>query len=191
MLDSLDISILREINVHRVMALDGFFGFITDSGPIIAPCIPLAFILWGIIKKRKEIWMKGFMIVLPYLLSAGITTEAKYLIMRERPFILYKDIIKLGLGGGYSFPSGHTADAFSIAMVVSLLYPKRSVVIPMFLWAMLVAYSRMDLGVHYPTDVIAGAFVGIGSALICYPLLRSQRTKKDETKVIALTVDNS
>lgn len=134
--------------------------------------------------------MKGFMIVLPYLLSAGITTGAKYLIMRERPFILYKDIIKLGLGGGYSFPSGHTADAFSIAMAVSLLYPKRSVVIPMFLWTMLVAYSRMDLGVHYPTDVITGAFIGIGAALVCYPLFRSYRPKKEETKNLSFIVDS-
>ena len=177
MLDSLDISLLRQINVHRITALDGAFIFITQSGPIIAACIPLAFIIIGLIKRKKKIWMEGFMIAAPYLLAGVILNIIKLLFTRPRPFTSYSYIQKLSEGGSSSFPSGHTSDAFSIAMIVSLFFPKPAVVIPMFLWAALVGYSRMDLGVHYPSDVLGGAILGISSSVFCYRLFRKYRNR--------------
>jgi membrane-associated phospholipid phosphatase len=50
--------------------------------------------------------------------------------------------------------------AFALATSLSLSYPKCYIIVPSFAWASSVGYSRMDLGVHYPSDVLAGAIVG-------------------------------
>src|SRR5579864_3074982 len=99
MLDSLDISLLRQINVNRLTALDSFFIFITNTGPIIAACIPLVFIITGFLKKRKKIWMEGFMVATPYLLAVVISNILKTLVARPRPFTDYSFIQKLSDGG--------------------------------------------------------------------------------------------
>ncbi|MFI5264920.1 MAG: phosphatase PAP2 family protein [Candidatus Kapaibacterium sp.] len=177
MLDSLDISLLRQINVNRFTALDSAFIFITKSGPIIAACIPLAFIIIGFLKKKKTIWLEGFMIATPYLLAVVILNILKEIVQRPRPFTEYSYIQKLSEGGSSSFPSGHTSDVFAIAMIMSLFFPRIGVIIPMFLWAALVGYSRMDLGVHYPSDVLAGAILGAGCALFCNWMFRRYRNR--------------
>jgi len=100
--------------------------------------------------------------------ASVIATILKNTVKRERPFNSYPDIQKETSGGGYSFPSGHTSDAFSLATSVTLAYPKWYVIVPAYAWASAVGYSRMDLGVHYPSDVLMGAVTGAGSAYLCY-----------------------
>ena len=178
MLDSLDISLLREINVNRMTALDNPFILITDSAPILAICIPLICIVIGLLKKRKKVWMKGLMMAASYILAAGILNIIKVLVIRPRPFTTYSFIQKLSNGGSSSFPSGHTSDAFAVATIVSFLFPKVAVVIPMFIWAALVGYSRMDLGVHYPSDVVGGAVIGAGSSLFVFWLYHRSKRKE-------------
>jgi membrane-associated phospholipid phosphatase len=102
------------------------------------------------------------------LSAAVITSVLKYTIDRPRPFETYPDIEKATYAGSPSFPSGHTSDAFSLATSLSIAYPKWYVIVPSYAWALTVAYSRMHLGVHYPSDVLAGALVGAGSAYLCY-----------------------
>jgi membrane-associated phospholipid phosphatase len=178
MLDSLDISLLRQINVNRITSLDSIFVFITQSGPIIAAIVPLSFIILGYMKKKRVMWMNGFMIAAPYLLAVVLSNTTKTLVARPRPYSTYPYIQKLSEGGSGSFPSGHTSDAFSIAMIISLFFPRPMIIIPAFIWAILVGYSRMDLGVHYPTDVLTGACVGIGSSLFCSWLYKRSRKKE-------------
>lgn len=180
-LEQYDIDLLRAINVDRITALDGAFIFLTNSAPIIAGLIPVCFLLYGVFAKRKELRRVGYVIAASYLLSVIISNILKYAIARPRPFTTYPFIEKLSSGGSGSFPSGHTSDVFSIAMAVSLFFPKPRVVIPVFLWAILVGYSRMDLGVHYPSDVLGGAIVGIGAAVGCWvlwQLIRGEYSKK-------------
>ncbi|MBQ2841586.1 MAG: phosphatase PAP2 family protein [Clostridia bacterium] len=67
-----------------------------------------------------------------------------------------------------SFPSGHTSSAFTFAMAITMVLKKKRVAIPAFIFAFLMGMSRVYVGVHYPTDVIVGAFVGILYAVIGY-----------------------
>lgn len=69
-----------------------------------------------------------------------------------------------------SFPSGHTSSAFTFAMAITMVLKKKGVAIPAFIFAFLMGLSRIYVGVHYPTDVIVGAFVGIVYALIGYAI---------------------
>ena len=64
----------------------------------------------------------------------------------------------------FSFPSGHASAAFMIAVICSFYYP--SIFLLLLCWASLVGFSRVALGVHFPTDIVAGMSLGISAALI-------------------------
>ena len=67
-----------------------------------------------------------------------------------------------------SFPSGHTSSAFTFAMAIAMTLKNKGVSVAAFIFAFLMGMSRIYVGVHYPTDVIVGAFVGILDAVIGY-----------------------
>lgn len=79
---------------------------------------------------------------------------------------------------GYSFPSGHTACSFAAAVVICRRCPKRYG-IPAMVLAVLIALSRLYVGVHFPTDVIGGALIGTAAALLaCWIDKKLQERRK-------------
>ena len=175
---NLDIDLLRKINLERNQALDPTFKFITNSVSPIGIGAPLIITSIGFIQKDQTLKNKGYYIGATLLSSAVITTTLKFTIDRERPFVTYPEIQKLTGAGSASFPSGHTSEAFATATSLSLAFPKWYVIAPAYVWAGAAGYSRMHLGVHYPSDVLVGALVGVGSAWLCHELNKHLQNKK-------------
>ncbi len=167
---NLDIDLLRKINLNRNQNLDGTFKFISDSDTPVIFAGPLTVLSVGLINKDKPTIQKGLVMTGTLFLNGGITTIMKYSFKRPRPFVTYPEIQKLDKAGSYSFPSGHTSSAFAFATSICLAYPKWYVIAPSFAWASLVGYSRMHLGVHYPSDVLVGALIGVGCGFLTHML---------------------
>ncbi len=168
-----DIEMLRTINLERNQNFDTFFKVVTDSDASVSLLAPAGIYMVGLITKDSITRKKGLMIGGSLIISTVIMTSMKYSIKRDRPFLTYPEIQKLADAGSPSFPSGHTSMAFSTATSLSIAFPKWYVIAPSIMWASAVGYSRMHLGVHYPSDVIVGAVIGAGSAW-----LSSYLTKK-------------
>jgi len=71
-------------------------------------------------------------------------------------------------GGQYGFISSHASNTFAFATFVSMLFARKWLTISIFVWASIVTYSRIYLGVHYPADVLCGAIFGIIVGLSVY-----------------------
>jgi undecaprenyl-diphosphatase len=163
-----DIEILRAINSPEDLPSDDFFRFISGSEPYIIFAVPAGMATAGYFKHDNSLVRNAATDLASLAVSGGISLILKYAINRDRPFVTYPDITKKSVAGTPSFPSGHTSSAFATATSVSLAYPKWYVIAPSFAWAGTVGYSRMHLGVHYPSDVLAGALIGSGCAYLTF-----------------------
>jgi membrane-associated phospholipid phosphatase len=167
-----DIDLLKEINLERNKSLDPSFKLITNSVSPMSIGAPIAVLGLGLIQKDSSLKINGIIMVEALCVNAFTTTALKLAFKRDRPFVTYPYLDKQADAGSYSFPSGHTSSAFAFATSLSLAFPKWYVIAPAYLYASAAGYSRMHLGVHYPSDVLAGAIVGTGSALLSHYLHR-------------------
>lgn len=127
--------------------------------------IPAGMLAIGLIDHNQAMRQNSLFVASSTAFSYGVTYLLKVLVKRPRPFIQNINIVPVYRAGDYSFPSGHTSSTIATATALSMAYPKWYVIAPAFLWAGATSYSRMYLGEHYPTDVAAGAAIGVGSAL--------------------------
>jgi membrane-associated phospholipid phosphatase len=169
---NLDISLLRAINSPDDLPSDNFFRFVSNSEPYLIFIIPAGMAGAGLTRHDKTLLRNAGVDLTALALSGAISAILKHSVNRERPFVTYPDIEKKGKAGSPSFPSGHTSSAFATATSVSLAYPRWYIIAPSFTWAGAVGYSRMHLGVHYPSDVLAGALIGSGCAYISFRVNR-------------------
>ena len=172
---NLDIRLLREINSPETLPADVFFREVSDIGIYITAGVPLSLAVAGLVKHDNELLRNAAVIAAGSLVNEGLKYSVKHIVNRDRPYITYPDIVnKTGIvyNNDPSFPSGHTSSAFATATSLSLAYPEWYVIVPSYLYAGTMAYSRMYLGVHYPSDVIAGALLGSGCAWLSHVVNR-------------------
>jgi membrane-associated phospholipid phosphatase len=164
-----DVRFLKACNATDMPVWDKTMEGVSFS---VYPAMPASVIgIWsyGYYKKDQEMMRNGYKGALTIGLANGVSILLKSTIRRDRPFVTYpNDIIKRTHAGPLSFPSGHTTAAFATATALSLSAKNWQVAVPSYLYAGLVGYSRMRLGVHYPSDVLAGALIGIGSGFLVW-----------------------
>jgi len=163
-----DDHILLELMEHRHDAATRYQRGISNSTQMIGTMIPLSVLAAGLVTNDKTTIKNGLYMAESVAAATFVTYGMKYSFHRDRPFKTNPDIIAAGDGNSPSFPSGHTSVAFAAATSLTLAYRKWYIAVPAFAWAGSVGYSRMYLGVHYPTDVLAGAAIGAGSAWLMY-----------------------
>ncbi len=181
---NVDIDLLNRINSTPKNFGDPFFKGISSSSYLISIAAPMSVFSASLIKKDKLLRYKSYQMIVGIGLSMSVTLALKQIINRERPYDTYDFIISRETENSASFPSGHTTAAFETATSLSLNFPKWYVIVPSYVWAGAVGYSRMYLGVHYPTDVGAGILLGAGSAWLTWKL--NQKFQKKRSPKILL-----
>jgi Membrane-associated phospholipid phosphatase len=159
-------------SLNQIDETRGFSKVISHSTTEVAFVAPVALSVVALIQNDDEMLKDGIYILASNIIITGFVTQSiKSIANRQRPFAAYPDDITqydFTVGRGRSFPSGHTSLAFASATALSLKYPQWYIVVPSYFWACSVGYSRMNLGVHYPSDVAVGAVIGAGSAYLTY-----------------------
>ncbi|PKQ63146.1 hypothetical protein BZG02_10310 [Labilibaculum filiforme] len=127
-------------------------------------------------------WKKGGIILLSLIFVVVVSDQIasgifKPIFKRFRPsrdpeFSHLVNLVQGYTGGKYGFVSSHAANAFGLAVLVSLIVKDRLTTYFLVFWAVIISYSRIYLGVHYPGDIIGGALIGIVMAYLGYFLLK-------------------
>src|SRR5690242_15165173 len=144
---------------HRLAPLDGLFvalGTVEKLGAIWIACA----LVLGLASRRGIGWTGALVVLTGVVTFAAdsLSFGAKDLADRPRPFVAHPQIHPLYVVHSSSFPAGHAATAFAGATLLAFLAPRLA---PAFVaLAALIAWSRVYDGVHYPSDVLAGAVLG-------------------------------
>lgn len=163
---SLDYRLLSAIAAARHELLTAVLIFITRLGDHGAVWLVLA----AICLARRKTRPCGVAMLLALLLSLLVgNLTLKPLIARARPFETYPELVSLIAQGGFSFPSAHAMSSFAAGFACHLFMRKSGrhlIGIFCLLLASGIAFSRVYVGVHYPSDVLCGALIGIVLAII-------------------------
>ena len=147
------------------------------DGGIIWIMITLALLAYG--KTRKTGLLCSCSLLLEVLVCNVIL---KNWVARTRPYEVIEGLQRLiAAPSDFSFPSGHTGSSFAVAVVIFLMVPKRYG-IPAMVLAVLIGLSRLYVGVHYPTDVLAAAFLGTVTAVLIWAIYRFAQKKRTAIK---------
>nr|WP_317358054.1 phosphatase PAP2 family protein [uncultured Tyzzerella sp.] len=164
-----DKSVILYMNdtISNYPIIKDMFSFITHLGD--AGLIWIAFGIFLIIKKstRKNGIIMLFSLILGSIIGNGIL---KHIFERPRPFIELSLIPFIAPPGGFSFPSGHSMSSFIGATCIYYTNKKWGIIA--YILALLIALSRVILLVHYPTDVLTGALLGIIVALFVITIFK-------------------
>lgn len=164
-LNKIDVNWFNQINQSPHNSyFDLFMPLISKAGDGGMIWIACGLVLFVFGKKESK---KASFLVLTALFASYLTGEEvlKHIFHRPRPFLTIPWVnLLVQPPGSLSFPSAHAANAFASGLVLARKIP--ALTWPVFILAVLMAFSRVYVGVHYPFDVLAGSLVGIICALL-------------------------
>lgn len=172
-----DKELLLAINNSHSLWMDNFMWLV--SSRIV--WIPLFLVILYIIVSNKGKSSLGILISIAILILASDQISSsiiKPLVGRFRPthdpdISQWIHIVKGHRGGMYGFVSSHASNVFAVAVFTMLLIRNKLYSVIIFLWASVISFSRIYLGVHFPLDVIFGALLGILLAFIVFKIYSS------------------
>ena len=164
-IQKIDNRIMIDLSEHRTPEKTNVFLFLSKYNNLVNAAVPAGLFAAGVIDNDKGTRQNAMYIASSSAVNLLLTLVIKKIVKRPRPFLGQVKISAVYYPGQTSFPSGHTSSAFTTATALTQVYHKWYVIAPAYLWASSVGYSRMYLGVHYPSDVATGALVGTGTAL--------------------------
>ena len=167
---SLDGQIAVWVTTHRVSSLNWIFVGLGRIDMLGAVWIALALAL-GLVTRRGILPSLGLAILVGATTFAADTASfgVKDLTSRTRPFFAHRQIHPLYVVHSSSFPAGHAATAFAGATLLAYVWPRGTTFF--LLLATAIGYSRVYVGVHYPSDVIVGALLGVAVGLAAVAVL--------------------
>ena len=178
-LDSLDRQWLLALNNDYSAFWDGIMVAFSEKITWIPLYIAMIYVIFR--HWKKESWWLVVALILSVVIADQIASGVlKDWVARLRPShdpsLVGQVVLVNGYKSGlYGFVSSHAANSFALALLSSLFFRNRIYTIFIFLWAVINAYSRIYLGVHYPGDVLGGALVGVFVALLICFLLKKIR----------------
>lgn len=165
---NLDYKVLKSLETRRTSFGEKSYTFLSNT-LWVTPALPLAQGIKAAATGNKYLRYDALESTSALLLCTGITMGIKSLVARPRPYVTYADSLHaVRPAVSLSFPSGHSSTSFCLATSLALENPAWYVAVPAYLWASGVAFSRLYLGVHYPTDVLTGIAIGVGSSLLAH-----------------------
>lgn len=177
-LELLDRELFLAINGWHAPMFDNIMYYVSQIwvfAPVFVYWLYMVFNRYGL---KKLLILIGFLGLL-VLLTDQTSNITKHAIKRYRPTHNLEIQSKVHTvneykGGLYGFFSGHSTNTFGVAMLLFLIFRKESILFRMvfFAWAALTAYSRIYLGVHYPSDIFVGFVVGIFWGYVVYRLIQ-------------------
>ena len=181
----MDNTTIIDFDKYLLLALNGSDSIFWDGCmkvyTSISIWIPLILVLFYILMKNNS--LKDFLLLLLFVVLVVTFTDitsswiCKPFFARWRPtndpeLMYLVDVVDNIRGGKYGFTSSHAANSFGIATFLMLLVKNRALSLSLILWAALNAFTRIYLGVHYPGDILAGAFIGVTVGWGFYRLYR-------------------
>lgn len=171
-LNSIDTELLLEINSLHTQFLDSFMFLVSGKWIWVPMYVMVLFFM------MKNNWRQAVTVLVIAALSIALADQIssgfiKHAVERFRPthepaIANLIHVVNGYRGGRFGFVSSHAANTVAFALLFSLLYKNRWFSLVVSLWAALVMYSRMYLGVHYPGDILGGIVVGLFSGTVCY-----------------------
>lgn len=152
--------------------LDRFFILFSTVGNLAFIWIIIGFII--LIYKKYDIALYYFLVgFFTFVVNELIL---KSLLSRERPFVNYDTIEPLVSASGYSLPSSHAATSFAFATMIAYFFPRFR--LSAYILAILISFSRVYVGVHYSSDIIVGAIIGLCIAGLMIKYLKTFKNPK-------------
>ena len=165
----LDKSLFLFLNSLGTTSWDAFWMFTTNKLSSIPLYIVLCFFSF-----KAFGWKKTLLLIVTVAIMVGVTDQLanafKYGFKRLRPcyneeLVMLMRLVKDSCGGSFGYFSAHASNSFGVALffitIWRKVYPSKWFVFGMVIWALLVAYSRIYIGVHFPLDVLTGMCFGI------------------------------